>query len=216
LKASSKLRQAALDFRYLQHRGYNRDNSLSLVTDRYLLTREEKLVLYRAIYPPQITDNRRSKLLRHSDLKEQSLAIDGYNVLITLESLLLDRLLIQCDDGLIRDIASVHRNYKLSDNSSEALKLLVKKIHHLKPKESLFFYDSPVSKSGEIAALTRKLLQDYQIEGTAKTSPQVDSSLIKSEGVVVTSDSVIIDRSERIFDLAGYIIQEKNHEFLVL
>ena len=216
MKASTKLRQAALDFRYLQHRGYNRDSSLSLVTDRYLLTREEKFVLYRAIYPPQITTIRRSKLLRSSDLKGQSLLIDGYNVLITLESLLLQRLLIQCDDGLIRDIASVHRNYKLSDKSTEALNVIIKKIRDLKPKNALFFYDSPVSKSGEIAALTRKILKENHVRGNAETTTQVDSAIIKNQGIAVTSDSVIIDRSEKIFDLAGYISREYKHEFLVI
>ncbi|MDD1774304.1 MAG: DUF5616 domain-containing protein, partial [Methanobacterium sp.] len=88
------------------------------------------------------------------------------------------------------------------------------KIYH--PADVEFFFDSQVSKSGELAQLAGKILIEHGVEGNARTEPNVDYQLVKESGetggVVASSDSVIMDQVEYILDIPCFIhkIKEKN------
>ena len=45
------------------------------------------------------------------EVRNRTLGIDGYNVLVTLESALDEKLLILADDGLVRDITGKSSRY---------------------------------------------------------------------------------------------------------
>ena len=54
--------EAAQDLKHLLNRGYNKKGALKLVGDRYLLDKEERHVLFRAIFAEQDVKDRKSKM----------------------------------------------------------------------------------------------------------------------------------------------------------
>src|SRR5512139_1958123 len=95
---SIDIQRAAGDFRYLLNRRYPRKAALELVGNRYGLTFDQRHLLHRGVFSESDATCRRRKLLRLKDLRGQTLAIDGYNVLITIEAGLSRRPLIAADD----------------------------------------------------------------------------------------------------------------------
>ena len=115
-----------------------------------------------------------------------------------------------CDDGVLRDLKAVFGKYHMSPSTEKALKILISLIKDYKPDFVKFFYDSPVSRSGELAGLTDSLLKNYEINGTAVTRRNVDYELVKesktADGIVATSDGAIIDKVESIVDIPYWIL----------
>ncbi|MDW7986227.1 MAG: DUF434 domain-containing protein [Nitrososphaerota archaeon] len=212
------LREAAEDLRYLLNRGYNKETVLRLVGDRYLLDREERLVLYRSVYSMDEVEQIKKKRMEERMLQDQKVLVDGFNVLNTIEAALRGDELILCDDGIIRDFSQVYGKYRLTQQTLTSLSLMIEALKTLKVSEALVLYESQISKSGEIAKKTREIIREKEIDGDAETSKTVDSILSRSERIVCTSDSAILLRCKSYFDLAGYIITSriKNTQILSL
>jgi hypothetical protein len=49
------------------------------------------------------------------------------------------------------------------------------------------------------------------VPGGASTATSADFEVLKKGGIVSSSDSIIIERAERVFDLAAYVIMNKLH-----
>ncbi len=158
---------------------------------------------------------RQSKLTDLNKIKGQLVLVDGYNVLITSESVLYhEEAVLESDDGVLRDVKGIFGKYKPHQHTENTLNILLDTLKAENPREILFFYDSPVSLSGELAQLTRKIMDDKNIPGSTFTHRQVDFELIKSaqkEGsVVATSDGPLIDRLERVVDIPRSIKEKIN------
>jgi hypothetical protein len=134
--------------------------------------------------------------------------VDGYNVLITLESVLHHpETVLESDDGVLRDINAVFGKYRPHGDTLNALDVLMDFLKQIMIKEVHFYYDSPVSRSGELAQLTRAVLRKHHLPGGANTSPYVDRELAKNSynRVIATSDGPLMDRVKRVVDLPGLI-----------
>ncbi|RLE49054.1 MAG: hypothetical protein DRJ33_08575 [Candidatus Methanomethylicota archaeon] len=205
---NDKLTKAAIDARYLLSRGYNREAVVRFVGDRYLLSREERLAIYRGIYDPITALIHRKKKVSKDFLAGRVLAVDGFNVLITVETALLKKPLLLCDDGFIRDVSAIHGCHVFSDVTYNALNVIARHVSELKLSSVLFFYDSPISHSGDIAKLTRETVTQYGVRCNAYAVKQVDSEVLKSGEVVASSDYAIISRANFVYDLGGEAIQQ--------
>ncbi len=201
--------EAARDMRYLLNRGYRREKCVEFVGDKYRLKKTERMVLYRCVYGSEEARTHREKLISPEDVKGKRLAIDGYNVLITVESALKGATLIECDDGFVRDVSAIHGKYKMTSLTGKSLSLIMNYLERLSPSEISFFFDQQVSKSGELSALVRQLMSKRNLKGTACTSRQADTSALRWGDVIATSDSAIIQRAEKVFDLAGFIVRKE-------
>jgi len=84
-------------------------------------------------------------------LNSRHLAIDGYNVLITLEAALSRRPLILSNDGFIRDISGLSGAFKKTKVTEDAIHLIFGLLKRVRPAYTLFLFDSPISKSGLLA-----------------------------------------------------------------
>jgi len=199
------LREAVKDLRHLLNRNYNRESTLKFVGDKHQLSREERLTLYRGVYDAQSVKRHQSKLIPTTAISGKTLAVDGYNILITVESLLSDKPLVLCDDGFIRDISAVHGKHKPTKKTVNALTIILNFLNKNKARKTLFFYDAQVSKSGELAALTRSLIKKSGLDGDAQAVKQADLATLKSSNIVASSDAVIIEKAKRVVDLAGEI-----------
>ncbi|NYB52616.1 MAG: DUF434 domain-containing protein [Methanobacteriaceae archaeon] len=205
------LKEAKKDFKYLLDRGFPRTSALKFVGDHYLLDETQRNYLNRTAFSKEKMDSRKSKLVLLSDIKNKCVLVDGYNVLITTETICRgeDEFLFKCDDGVTRDIKAVFGKYKENKITRDALNSIISLLKIFKPAKVLFFYDSPVSLSGELARTTHEILKYHQVPGDAQTSAHVDQELIRLsrdlEGIVATSDGVIIDKTKHILDIPAYI-----------
>lgn len=209
-----RILEAAEDLRYLLNRNYNRDQALTFVGDHYRLHKEERFILYRAIYSQKEVRERKEKTISFEELQGKTLTIDAYNVIIVLETMLKGKELIESDDSFVRDISGVFGKHKITKTTRQAISLIMQALKQNPPKKTLIFFDSPVSKSGELAAITRKKMEEYGINGTAQIVKQADNAVIRRGEVAATSDSVILQKAKKTFDLAGYIVREKNYKHL--
>ena len=149
--------EAAEDLRYLLNRGYPREGSLQAVGNRYNLPQDLRHLLRRGVFAVQDAEARKRKMVSVEELRGEKLAIDGYNVLITLESALGGRPILLADNGFVRDIAGVSGSYREGAATTEALNLIFDLLKAAGPPEAVFLFDSPISASREHATpLDRK------------------------------------------------------------
>ncbi|NPV63974.1 MAG: DUF434 domain-containing protein [Methanobacteriaceae archaeon] len=200
------LREAQEDLRYLLDRGYKKRVALDFVANHYKLKRKDRNYLARYVFSKSTIRRRKEKLVSPESLRGSKIILDGYNVLITVESILQGDFFI-AQDGFLRDSRGVFGKYKLNDETFKALRLVFKALKVLRVGFVKFYFDKNVSFSGELASIVRRLLKDYEIHGEVELSSNVDYN-IKSEAedsVVATSDSAIIDKANRVFDIPFFI-----------
>ena len=204
----TKVFEAAKDLRYLLERGYHRESALRLIVDKYQLSTKQKLLMYRAVYDSSTAAKHKEKIVTADKIKDSNLGVDGYNVMITVESGLRGELLVLCDDGFIRDISAVHGKYRMTSMTEKALSIILNAVQDLKPAETNFFFDAQVSKSGELASQVRRTLKSSGLNGNACAVKRADISTLNFGDIVATSDSVLISKARAIFDLAGEILKK--------
>ncbi len=204
------LRQAAADFRYLQDRGYPREASLALVGNRYALNQSARQILHRGVVAEAKAKERRAKLRRLDDLADAPLALDGHNVLITLECAFRGMPVVLADDGFIRDVAQLSRAFRFSRETERTLHLLADhlKAHHAGPVTVL--YDAPMSRSGELARRTREIFTGRGLKAEVGAVPVPEKELLVFPGAIATSDTHLIDAREDVIDLAGEILRQES------
>jgi len=203
------LQEAAKDFHYLLNRGYPRKASLELVGNRYNLAFDRRNLLHRGIFSDSDAKARKERQVSLRSLHRKNLAIDGYNVLITIESALSGRPLISSNDGFIRDISGLSGNFRKTKTTDEAIQRILDALREAKPRHALFLFDAPISKSGLLAREIREILKDENLSGDARAVKVPEKTLIGFPGIVATSDTAIIDQSPRVMDLAGHVIRNR-------
>ena len=214
---SGKLQNARNDLRFLLNKGYKKVMAIDFVGNHYLLDKKERNFLNRTVFSQKKSRSRKSKVVPLCKIKGNTLLIDGYNILITIESICSDdNSIIISDDGVMRDVNAVFGKYKFKKITENALNSIMSLIRVYQPKNVRVFYDKPVSFSGKLAKLTEGIMENHGISGNSETAVNVDYRLIKlsneTGGVVATSDGIIMDKVDFILDLPCYIykIKKKN------
>ena len=203
------LQEAGIDFRYLLNRGYPRKAGLELVGNRYRLTSDERHLLHRGVFSDSASKSRLKKRVSVKEVWDKALAIDGHNVLITIEAGLSGGRLVLGDDGFIRDISGLSGNFRRTARTEEALQMIFDLILEVVPRQTLFLFDAPISKSGRLAQEVRDRLRKEGLPGDAQAVRVPETILMGFGGFIATSDTAIIDQSERVVDLAGTIIKRR-------
>ena len=163
----------------------------------------------RGVFAASIAGQRRSKKVSLEQIRGKALAIDGYNCLITLESTLKGKPILLADDGFIRDISGVSGGYKAGPETEQALGLIIDLLLASELSEVFFLLDAPISGSGELAARIRGLMRERGLVGDAQAVKVPERMMVGYKGIVASSDTALIDQSERVFDLAGHLIKEQ-------
>ncbi len=198
--------KAAEDYKYLLNRGYKPTSTLDLITSRYLLSREERVLLYRCVHSRGDVDKIINKIVQPSEIKGKELVIDGYNVILTVASGIEGRTLYVCDDTFVRDLRSVKvRNFS-STSLLTAIKLIAMEIESLNPSKVVLFLDRNVSWSAKHAEVIKK---EINRPVDALLASKADTSVIKEGGIASSSDYLVLENSNLVFDLAGEIIRSK-------
>jgi hypothetical protein len=153
------------------------------------------------------------KIVDITNVANKTILIDGYNVLISVEAICKKQYdsIIMCDDGVLRDLKAVFGKYKTSSSTITALNYIINILSLQNPEQIYFFYDSPVSKSGELANLTNSLIKTFEVNGVAQTNKNVDFELVKLSkeygGIIATSDGVVMDKVDKILDIPYWVLK---------
>jgi hypothetical protein len=200
--------EAVGDLHYLLGRGYGRISAVKFVGDRHILNKEQRLLLYRGVYSPESAMAHMRKLVAPAAVGGRHIAVDGYNVLITINGALKGTPVFLCDDGLVRDSSEMHSSASRED-LSQPLRLALLALRDLRPAGAFFVFDRLISRSGELSKQAAQEMRDCSVPGGASTATSADFEVLKRGDIVSSSDSVIIDKAQQVFDLAGFVLAER-------
>jgi hypothetical protein len=201
------LRAAAAELSWLWQRGYSVDSSLKLVGDRHALQQRQRAAVARCACAEERVLARRRRMLAATALRGATLAVDGFNVLTTLEVALSSGIVLVGRDGAMRDIAGVHGSYRRVEETIPALGLIAAFIQSLGIAECTFLLDRPVSNSGRLRELIIReaAARGWPIDATVVVDPDVE--LARATDVVATADGVVLDRCAQWFNLARECVE---------
>ena len=210
------MRSAVDDLCWLLSRGYSAPAAEKIVGNRYRLRDRQRRALQRVAAGAREVERRRQKEVAPEALKEQALVVDGYNVLLTVETALSGGVLLRGCDGTVRDLSTLGSHYRRRTVTESAIELIVAYLSRIEPAEVLWYFDRPVSNSGRLAALVDGQLKTHRAHWSARAVHGVDQRLIASEAVVATADSRILDRCRRWFNLAHWVLLAHPPESAIL
>ena len=211
-----RLREAAGDLRFLLNRGYSKERATEFVAGRYLLRRSERNAVYRSVFSDRDIRSTKGKRISPRAMKDQAASVDGFNVVNTLLSINAGGPLILCDDGILRDIAAVHRRFRFSSQALEAVVVMVETLRSLEVSAATVYYDAQISRSGDMASATRSVMEERGLKGLCSTKQSVDHAIAKNQGVAVTSDSAILARVNSFFDLPAHVAKKRSLNELII
>ncbi len=201
-----KISDAVRDLRYLLNRGYPRESAVNFVSNHYRFPLSQRHLLARCVFSKREVIEHRRKSVRASSVRGRSLGVDGYNVLITIESILTRKQVVRCDDGYIRDLRAIFGKYHITPATTRALTELLRIIASAKPSHVGFLFDKQVSRSGELAGMVRRRLEQVNLNGDARATDGVDFKL-RSLDVVASSDRAVIERARAVWDIPAEILR---------
>ena len=203
------LRTAVGELSWLLTRDYSLKGALKLVGDRYTLTDRQRLAVARAACSDQSKERRAAALVNAEEIPGEDLIVDGFNLIITVEAALSGGLLMLCRDGCIRDLSSVHGSYRAVNETDIAIQLIGEALEILHPKSVDWVLDSPISNSGRLAQRIRDLADQKGWNWNVETLFNPDAAISKSNRVVISSDSHILDETQRWLNFNRYLIGER-------
>jgi len=197
---SAKLADAVRDLRFLLNQGYPRDSAVTFVANHYRLKLNERHLLARCVFSRAEVVSHQAKAVSSAKVRGKRLGVDGYNVLITTESILAGKPVVRCDDGFVRDLRAIFGKYRMSSVTPRALASILKIIAGARPDNVIIMFDSQMSRSGELAAEVRRRLKQVGLKGDARTVAGVDFK-VRGFDVASSSDRAIIGRSKAVWDI---------------
>ncbi|WP_422928457.1 DUF434 domain-containing protein [Singulisphaera sp. PoT] len=208
--ARPDLATAVSDLSWLLSRGYAEPSSLKLVGDRFRLVERQRIAVLRSACSDADLTARHARRIPLEGLAGRPLRIDGFNLILTLESALGGGVVLGGRDGCFRDLASVHGTYRRVDETQPALDLAAQWLAEWKVGPCLWLLDAPVSNSGRLAAMIRE--RGWQ----AEIVPDPDVLLVQPGDLVATADSGILNRCGPWINLARHLVEAAVPEAFVV
>lgn len=209
------LREGTKDYQYLLNRGYNPGPALTFIGNHYRLTALQRLAVRRNTDSTAALAARKEKEVSFSYLRGKKIALDGFNLVITLETALKGGLLLSCEDGTIRDLAGLHGSYHISPLTEQVLSLLYDFLKEAGLRDVVIYIDRPMHSSGKLKDLWSQSWSGAPFSVRFILAKDVDLRLYE-EPLVATSDSVILDHCRKWYSLAGAIAEKEKFPVLRL
>ena len=203
------IKEAVIDLSYLLTKGYGEKSSLQLVGNKYRLNSRQQKALMRLAGNRTIIEQANLKSLSINQLENKIVEIDGFNLLILLESALSGAYLFKCLDGNYRDISSVHGSYKRVIQTEKSIELVGNILQELQVKQVLWLLDAPVSNSGRLKQMLLTIAEKNDFPWEVELVNNPDTVLAVSENVVVSSDAWILDKCKQWFNFSAYLIEDR-------
>jgi len=202
-----KLSLAAGDLAWLLGRHYAPESALTLVGNRYQLHQRQRRALSLVVAAPAVARARQQRRVTPSTLAGKQLQVDALNQIITIEVALAGGVILCGHDGAWRDLASVHRTYRMVLETPRALEAIGRFLAPLQVQHVRFLIDAAVSNSGRLASQLRALAAANRWPWQATLVPSADPVLRGTTDIVATSDRAILDQAACWFDLAAMVVQ---------
>lgn len=199
------IRMATSHLSWLLSRGYAITSAVKLVGDRFALDARQRIAIQRSACSDEALRRRAKHQARSKDLAGRPVDIDGFNILTTVEAGLAGGVLLRGRDGCLRDMASMHGSYRRVEETLPALEIIGETLEPLQPSGCTWWLDRPVSNSGRVSALIQEVAARRAWPWSTRLTPDPDPHLIDSSHIVITADSVILDRTSDWFNLAPLI-----------
>ena len=200
------LRRAVADLSWLLSRGYSARAATKLVGDRYSLRDRQRKALQRCAASDEECEQRRRRQVTVEALRGEIVAVDGYNVLLSLEAALCGGVLLLGRDGALRDMAAMSQHYRRVHATQPAIDLLAGFFEEAGCREILWYLDRPVSNSGRLKTLIETAVSGRNPRWTVELTTQTDRRLSDSSHIVATADSAILDRCRRWINLVRIVV----------
>ncbi|MDX2283932.1 MAG: DUF434 domain-containing protein [Bacteroidia bacterium] len=196
------LNAAVGDLSWMLSRRYPEQAALELVGNRYRLHQRQRRALLRASCTDASLALRAQSRIGRSQLAGRSLLIDGYNLLITMESALGGGIILHCRDGCYRDIASVHGTYRNVEETLPALTRIGQTLESLGIAGACWLLDSPISNSGRLRRLMLDLAAQHGFRWQVDLDSNPDKRIAEEpDAVAVSSDGWVLDRCAAWYNL---------------
>jgi len=190
------LQRAVVHLSWLLSREYSFKSSLQLVGDRFQLVARQRLAVGRSACSDEARHRRRARCRPMTAVGLGPLLIDGFNLLITIESALAGGVLFAGRDGAIRDLASVHGSWRRVAETERAMQIIAAALATAGGPECIWFLDAPVSNSGRLCGILKQMAQERGLPWSVELTMNPDQKLAQASGLVVSSDALILDRAE--------------------
>lgn len=205
--ALDELRRGVADLSWLKGRGYPPKAALKLVGDRYALRDRQRRALQRCAASDEECRLRAERVVPVPDLAGESVVVDGYNVILTLEAALSGGLLLLARDGVLRDLASLSFHYRKLEVTRPAIELLVAAFEELEVAGVECLLDRPISNSARLKRLIESIAADALVSWRVRLAKRTDAELKASSKIVASADSAILDVCQRWVNLARYLVE---------
>jgi hypothetical protein len=200
------LRHATSDVCWLLDRGYALRSALALVGDRHRLVQRQRLAVARCACSREQLNRRSAHRIEPVALAGCELCIDGFNLLVTIESALADGIILLGRDECCRDMASVHGTYREVAETARAAQLVGAATAEWNVAKCHWFLDRPVGNSGRLKATLESVAQEFSWDWEVSLEFSPDYILGATTNVVASSDSGVLDRCERWCNVARAVI----------
>ncbi len=195
------------DLSMLLSKGYPANGSLKLVGDRFRFTDRQRLAIRRCSCSDEQLKSRSSRRVEPNALKGDTLIIDGFNLLITVEAALSGGAIFVGRDGCCRDLSGIHGSYRRVSETLDAFALIADFLGKAGVSKAKWFFDRPVSNSGKLKVIVGELAAKNGWPWEVELADNPDNVLIASENIIATSDSDVLDRCGKWFNLSAEIVK---------
>lgn len=206
------LQEAIRDMHYLLSRGYAESAASALVGNRYRLRARQIQMIRAASASEEQLIKRRDKEVALPALAGQTVCIDGFNVIILLESLLSGAYIFKGCDGCYRDQSGVHGSYKKVNQTSRSIALVASFHRDAAVAKIVWIFDKPVSNSGRLKQLLLEYAQEQQLDWEVYLEFNPDKYLAASSATIISSDAWILDHCSAWFNLIEYLVPQEKLE----
>ncbi|MBX7218316.1 MAG: DUF434 domain-containing protein [Blastocatellia bacterium] len=204
------LQTAQAELSWLLSRGYQIKSALKLVGDRHALRERQRLAISRAACTDAQKIYRAETCLPFTAIRNQELAIDGFNLIITVEACLSGGVLFQCRDGCIRDLSSVHGSYRSVMETEMAIDLIGNALQSQHPQAVVWFLDQPISNSGRLAQKIRESAAAHDWPWIVEVVMNPDREVSNSGKLAISADSVVLDGVSHWVNVMAWLLE---HQF---
>jgi hypothetical protein len=205
-KEREKLLLALHDMHYLLSKDYPPRATLALVGNRYRLRQRQILALQGMACSATDIENRKRKEVAADRIHGKTIYLDGFNIVIILETLLSDGFIFRGLDGCYRDISSVHGSYKRVRQTQDVLIAVGKALHELGAERVIWIFDAPVSNSGRIKTLCYEIAAAHGFAWDIYLDNAPDKFLIAENRLIASSDAWVLNGCYTWFNLVSFII----------
>lgn len=194
-RREATLRSATEELSYLLTHDYAESAASKLVGDHHQLSARQRRAVGRAACSERDRVRRRA-LRRHLDqLAGETIALDGFNCLITLEAMFSGAPVFVGRDGATRDLASVHGSYKRVQETGRALDAMAQLLAQNGISRVLVRLDRPVCNSGKLRGLYEAAFLRCDLQTEVALGENVDRELLALSLPIASSDGFLLARA---------------------